>query len=554
MYCQKCGYKNADNARYCRRCGTYIWIEEPAEEAASETVANEEMAEGEKAAANKETIDEAVAQGEWQPDAALEPIETKIEGATGKSHVAVIVACVAGILAVAGLIVGCVLKNGRKQEEMEAAADTEVSTEIVETTAATTEQTIDMSSYQAQLDQWKAQFAAYTMTAATQPTYDATVAQYEAAIAGQNVDGCNQCETAFAALLEQVKQESYVITVRRNYYAGILERLYFYDTLPDDGDDIETKMADDYETYAVYDIDGDGIEELMLYVNRPGTGSSWSIIYEYNVDTDSLKQELYAYMDNQFYSNGRIVGMDDFSHGVMVYVYNPENDDYSDSYLTIMRGTTYWDMGSNNEDHSGYDYRVYHSNTEEETYMTEEEYNQWLADQTAGATEIEIPWKKIVDEEYREYAKAYSAMMLENVKAHLQEGQNDIGISYIEGGDSCEAAETMLSSVMAVSYDDESGDMVIGSLDGKEFYIGSREDATGVIYQKKAIDNLTLLGLYPGMKKEDAVALIKEYGFHKFSDHAYCTGDAFGSYVIYLDCKKGKVKSIQLNPFCGFAG
>ena len=144
--------------------------------------------------------------------------------------------------------------------------------------------------------------------------------------------------------------------------------------------------------------------------------------------------------------------------------------------------------------------------------------------------------------------------MLENVKAHLQEGQNDIGVSYIEGGDSCEAAETMLSSVMAVSYDDESGDMVIGSLDGKEFYIGSREDATGVIYQKKAIDNLTLLGLYPGMKKEDAVALIKEYGFHKFSDHAYCTGDAFGSYVIYLDCKKGKVKSIQLNPFCGFAG
>ena len=554
MYCQKCGYKNADNARYCRRCGTYIWIEEPAEEAASETVANEEMAEGEKAAANKETIDEAVAQGEWQPDAALEPIETKIEGTTGKFHVAAIVACVAGILVVAGLIVGCVLKNGRKQEEMEAAADTEVSTEIVETTAATTEQTIDMSSYQAQLDQWKAQFAAYTMTAATQPTYDATVAQYEAAIAGQNVDGCNQCEATFTSLFEQVKQENYVVTVRRNYYANVLERLYFYDTLPDDGDDIETKMADDYETYAVYDIDGDGIEELMLYVNRPGTGSSWSIIYEYNVDTDSLKQELYAYMDNQFYSNGRIVGMDDFSHGVMVYVYNPENDDYSDSYLTIMRGTTYWDMGSNNEDHSGYDYRVYHSNTEEETYMTEEEYNQWLADQTAGATEIEIPWKKIVDEEYREYAKAYSAMMLENVKAHLQEGQNDIGVSYIEGGDSCEAAETMLSSIMAVSYDDESGDMVIGSLDGKEFYIGSREDATGVIYQKKAIDNLTLLGLYPGMKKEDAVALIKEYGFHKFSDHAYCTGDAFGSYAIYLDCKKGKVKSIQLNPFCGFAG
>ena len=491
MYCRKCGYKNADNARYCRRCGTYIWIEEPAEEAASETVANEEMAEGEKAAANKETIDEAVAQGEWQPDAALEPIETKIEGATGKSYIAAIVVCVTGILVVAGLIVGCVIKNGRKQEEMEAAADTEVSTEIVETTAATT---------------------------------------------------------------EQVKQETYVVTVRRNYYADVLERLYYYDRLPDDGDDIETKMADDYETYAVYDIDGDGIEELMLYVDRPGTGSNWSIIYEYNVDTDSLKQELYAYMDNQFYSNGRIVGMDDFSHGVMVYVYNPENDDYSDSYLTIMRGTTYWDMGSNNEDHSGYDYRVYHSNTEEETYMTEEEYNQWLAEQTAGATELEIPWKKIVDEEYREYAKAYSAMMLENVKAHLQEGQNDIGVSYIEGGDSCEAAETMLSSVMAVSYDDESGDMVIGSLDGKEFYIGSREDATGVIYQKKAIDNLTLLGLYPGMKKEDAVALIKEYGFHKFSDHAYCTGDAFGSYVIYLDCKKGKVKSIQLNPFCGFAG
>lgn len=551
MYCRKCGYKNADNARYCRRCGTYIWVDEPAEEAASEAVANEELAEDEGAAANKETTDEAVTQDEWQPDDVLEPIETKIEGATGKSHVAAIVVCVAGILVVAGLIVGCVLKNGRKQEEMEAAADTEVSTEIVETT--TTEQVIDMSSYQTQLEQWKAQFAAYTMTAATQPTYDATVAQYETAIAGQNVDSCNQCETAFAALLEQVKQESYVITVRRNYYAGILERIYYLDTLPDDGDDIQQKMADDHERYAVYDIDSDGIEELMVVINRPETGAVREIIYEYNVDNDSLNRELYTCDGNKHYNNGKIIGWDLDANGDVVNIYNPEDGTYSNGYVIAYRDSMNWI----NEDvipPTDCDYRVFSFDHKEDTYMTEEEYNQWLADQTAGATELEIPWKKIVDEEYREYAKAYSAMMLENVKAHLQEGQNDIGVSYIEGGDSCEAAENMLSSIMAVSYDDESGDMVIGSLDGKEFYIGSREDATGVIYQKKAIDNLTLLGLYPGMKKEDAVALIKEYGFHKFSDHAYCTGDAFGSYVIYLDCKKGKVKSIQLNPFCGFAG
>lgn len=200
------------------------------------------------------------------------------------------------------------------------------------------------------------------------------------------------------------------------------------------------------------------------------------------------------------------------------------------------------------------DYRVRSFDDSEDTYMTEEEYNQWLADQTAGATEIEIPWKKIVDTEYRECAKAYSTAVLENVKAHLAEGQNDIGVAYIEGGDSCEAAETMLSSVLPVVYDDSDSVMVGGSIDGNEFYIGSREDATGVIYRKQAQENLTLLGLYPGMDKKEAVALIKEYGFHKFSDGAYCTGDAFGSYVIYLDCKKGKVKSIQLNPHCGYAG
>lgn len=551
MYCRKCGYKNADNARYCRRCGTYIWVDEPAEEAASEAVANEGLAEDEGAAANKETRDEAVTQDEWQPDDVLEPIETKIEGATGKSHVAAIVVCVAGILVVAGLIVGCVLKNGRKQEEMEAAADTEVSTEIVETT--TTEQVIDMSSYQAQLDQWKAQFANYSLSAATQPTYDAAVAEYEVAIAGQNVDGCNQCETAFAALLEQVKQESYVITVRRNYYAGILERIYYLDTLPDDGDDIQQKMADDHERYAVYDIDSDGIEELMVVINRPETGAVREIIYEYNVDNDSLNRELYTCDGNKHYNNGKIIGWDLDANGDVVNIYNPEDGTYSNGYVIAYRDSMNW-INDDVIPPTDCDYRVFSFDHKEDTYMTEEEYNQWLADQTAGATELEIPWKKIVDEEYREYAKAYSAMMLENVKAHLQEGQNDIGVSYIEGGDSCEAAETMLSSIMAVSYDDESGDMVIGSLDGKEFYIGSREDATGVIYQKKAIDNLTLLGLYPGMKKEDAVALIKEYGFHKFSDGAYCTGDAFGSYAIYLDCKKGKVKSIQLNPHCGYAG
>lgn len=574
MYCRKCGYKNEDDARYCRKCGTYIWVEEPVkepekEEMPEEATGNEPTKEEipEDVTVKEEISEEPVEKETMLPEEpiqqeqrtnGLEDIqenpaeETQVPGTKGKSYVPAIVVCVIGIIVVIGLIIACVWKQQHHQQDVND-KNTEVSTEIVETTAAITEQAIDMSSYQAQLDQWKAQFAAYTMTAATQPTYDATVAQYEAAIAEQNVDSCNQCETAFAALLEQVKQESYVITVRRNYYASILERIYYLDTLPDDGDDIQQKMADDYERYAVFDIDSDGIEELMVVINRPETGAVREIIYEYNVDNDSLNRELYTCDGNKHYNNGKIIGWDLDANGDVVNIYNPEDGTYSNGYVIAYRDSMNWSKEGviPSEDCN---YRVFSFDRKEDTYMTEEEYNQWLADQTAGATELEIPWKKIVDEEYREYAKAYSAMMLENVKAYLQEGQNDIGISYIEGGDSCEAAETMLSSVMAVSYDDESGDMVIGSLDGKEFYIGSREDATGVIYQKKAIDNLTLLGLYPGMKKEDAVALIKEYGFHKFSDHAYCTGDAFGSYVIYLDCKKGKVKSIQLNPFCGFAG
>ncbi|HCJ09035.1 MAG TPA: hypothetical protein DHV96_11955 [Lachnospiraceae bacterium] len=596
MYCRKCGYKNEDDAKYCRKCGTYIWVEEPVEEPVKEEISEEpvekktmlpeepiqqeqrtnasedkqekpaeemqtpgtkereESRDKKEQEAEDKTEKGKVPQNMWQPDEHLEPIETKIDGTKEKSRVPAMVVCVIGIIVVIGLIIACVWKQQHHPQDInEADKSSELSTEIVETTAATTEQVIDMSSYQTQLDQWKSQFANYSLSAATQPTYDATVAQYEVAIAEQNVDGCNQCETAFAALLEQVKQESYVITVRRNYYAGILERIYYLDTLPDDGDDIQQKMADDHERYAVYDIDSDGIEELMVVINRPETGAVREIIYEYNVDNDSLNRELYTCDGNKHYNNGKIIGWDLDANGDVVNIYNPEDGTYSNGYVIAYRDSMNW-INDDVIPPTDCDYRVFSFDHKEDTYMTEEEYNQWLADQTAGATELEIPWKKIVDEEYREYAKAYSAMMLENVKAHLQEGQNDIGVSYIEGGDSCEAAETMLSSIMAVSYDDESGDMVIGSLDGKEFYIGSREDATGVIYQKKAIDNLTLLGLYPGMKKEDAVALIKEYGFHKFSDHAYCTGDAFGSYVIYLDCKKGKVKSIQLNPFCGFAG
>lgn len=91
-----------------------------------------------------------------------------------------------------------------------------------------------------------------------------------------------------AATTEQVKQETYVVTVRRNYYADVLERLYYYDRLPNDGDDIEAKMAGDYETYAVYDVDGDGIEELMLIINRPVEGLFREYVLEYDVDNDLL--------------------------------------------------------------------------------------------------------------------------------------------------------------------------------------------------------------------------------------------------------------------------
>ena len=356
-----------------------------------------------------------------------------------------------------------------------------------------------------------------------------------------------------AATTEQVKQETYVVTVRRNYYADVLERLYYYDRLPNDGDDIEAKMAGDYETYAVYNVDGDGIEELMLIINRPVEGLFREYVLEYDVDNDLLQRELYACDGIIHYDNGKIIGWDLDFNGDVISIYNPEDGKYSKGYTVAYRDSMNW-VKDNVTPLVDCDYRVRSFDDSEDTYMTEEEYNQWLADQTAGATEIEIPWKKIVDTEYREYAKAYSTAVLENVKAHLAEGQNDIGVAYIEGGDSCEAAETMLSSVLPVVYDDSDPVMVGGSIDGNEFYIGSREDATGVIYRKQAQENLTLLGLYPGMDKKEAVALIKEYGFHKFSDGAYCTGDAFGSYVIYLDCKKGKVKSIQLNPHCGYAG
>lgn len=118
-------------------------------------------------------------------------------------------------------------------------------------------------------------------------------------------------------------------------YGAALWDIYLYGILPDNSklDYSSTQQAEE-NTFAIYDVDHDGREELIVqWSAHAAMASQMCLIYGY--DNGKLHEELSEFVDTRFYSNGAVEASWSHNQGLggriwpyNVYTYDAKTDSY----------------------------------------------------------------------------------------------------------------------------------------------------------------------------------------------------------------------------------
>lgn len=141
----------------------------------------------------------------------------------------------------------------------------------------------------------------------------------------ENQDGLKLDE--MVALTDELKKAAYI---------KALERIAYEHVSPDNEQWSETGIT----KYAIYDIDRDEREELVILQDDGTMAGMGFYIYDYNEKENLLYQELIEFPALKFYENGMIEALASHNHGMApgcvledfwpysLYQYNEENDTY----------------------------------------------------------------------------------------------------------------------------------------------------------------------------------------------------------------------------------
>ncbi|MCM1124966.1 MAG: hypothetical protein NC429_00705 [Lachnospiraceae bacterium] len=201
-------------------------------------------------------------------------------------------------------------------------------------------------------------------------------------------------------------------------YNAVLEKLYTTYTLPDGtelGYDGITDLS--WNKFAIYDIDQDGKEELIIQWTTTYTAGMSGIIYGFDSVSGTVKAELWEYPSQTFYDNGVVEVELSHNHGMAgeiedfwpytFYQYDKNTDTYLctaevDAWNKAYYETDYDGVPFPDEldaDKDGILYQVTVGNSEK--LMDLEEYEKWRDSMIGGAVKIEIPFVGITEESIR---------------------------------------------------------------------------------------------------------------------------------------------------------
>ena len=361
---------------------------------------------------------------------------------------------------------------------------------------------------------------------------------------------------------------------RLDYYGKILWNLQYMQLLPgrsyDDGGDYSAADFSDSQ-YAIFDVDCDGIDELLIYQYMEGKNPVEAYIYQAdpNKDGDCVVTELAEYPALTCYSNGVIKAEfgynQTYSESVWpysIYAYNSNAGMYEckgmvegwdKTFGTNREGETFPD--AEDTDGDGVLYYVIEENTGiREDVRNKEDCDAWFASYIGDATEIAIDWKDLNEENYGVYATDNVSLFLEQYNQKSATYGTDLGKQFMEATDQTETLdqiETMLQNTYGMQIQKEMvGEYVMsvsGTVDGMDVYASGKEGPENFIYRGKKLGDLTICGVYQGMPESDAIAILENAGFYYWEDGGeYVTGKMDGNYEVSLIIDNGAVSEVSM--------
>lgn len=201
-------------------------------------------------------------------------------------------------------------------------------------------------------------------------------------------------------------------------YFSVLDQLYTTYTLPD-GTELgyagDSDLSDN--TFAIYDIDHDGQEELIIIWATTYTAGHAGIVYGFDSVSGTVRTELWEYPMLTFYDNGVVEA--GLSHNQGLAGVLPENVDFwpytlyqydkgTDTYV-MSASVDAWNKAFRENDYDGNafpddidvdgDGLVYVIEIgEDKELLDSEAYRNWRDSVIGGAGEIKIPFEKMTGE------------------------------------------------------------------------------------------------------------------------------------------------------------
>ncbi len=166
--------------------------------------------------------------------------------------------------------------------------------------------------------------------------------------------------------------------------------------------------------YAVFDVDGDGREELFLKYEQTAMAYMVELIYDYDAESQTFRQQFAEFPALTFYDNGVILAGWSHNQGLSgeklwpytLYQYQPDTDSYAcvasvDGWSReVAEHSSDWgDFPADiDADENGFVYFILTDNWSWSNYgqtVDDAEYQAWISPYLQDANELEIPYQSL---------------------------------------------------------------------------------------------------------------------------------------------------------------
>lgn len=195
---------------------------------------------------------------------------------------------------------------------------------------------------------------------------------------------------------------------QRKAYRDALQFLYTNYALPG-GNEVGYDGISDMSSnkFAIYDIDGDSSQELIISYGTTYTSGNTFAIYDYDEKTDSVKEELLEFISVSVQETGYLIANASHAHGLgsggilwpyTLYRYDPSTDTYTQVAWVDTWEKQYYsqDFDGNpfpdtvDQDGDGVVYLLYFPDTQAPQILDEAAFREWESEYRTE--EVALPW------------------------------------------------------------------------------------------------------------------------------------------------------------------